>query len=136
MSARLTPGCIFLICVAGWHTNGLWIEKKRGKKRGEVVWSRGEMGNERKGDERRLRVAENGLHRRDGGDFVVGVLHKTSEMAHLTAPYCVALAASFSYSMMVEDGSRAWDERFIKVTLTSSLYLAGDEVGGDLHHKK
>lgn len=28
---------------------------------------------------------------RRGRDLVVAVLHKTSEMAHLTAPYCVAL---------------------------------------------
>lgn len=69
------------------------------------VYSRGEMGNERKEDKRRLKVLENGLHRHDGGGFVLGVLHKTSEMAHLTAPYIVSLStASFSYSVMVEDG--------------------------------
>lgn len=61
------------------------------------------MGNERKGDKRRLKAAENGPRGHDGGDFVVGVLHKTSEMAHLTAPYCVALEG---FIFILRDGGR------------------------------
>lgn len=83
------------------------------------VYSRGEMGNERKEDKRRLKVLENGLHRHDGGGFVLGVLHKTSEMAHLTAPYSVALDG---FIFILHDGGR-WIEHMNLSEMSSSSRL-------------
>lgn len=77
------------------------------------------MGNERKEDKRRLKVLENGLHRHDGGGFVLGVLHKTSEMAHLTAPYSVALDG---FIFILHDGGR-WIEHMNLSEMSSSSRL-------------